>query len=102
MTDDSTPQTAIQVTTKIFPLGFLLLLFKTNVTVDGVTHVEPWGSRLYRVDPGHHSVEVGFRYIFGKNMGRNAVAFDVLPGQTAQVRYRAPFVVFAAGSISVS
>jgi hypothetical protein len=93
--------TGIRVTTKIFPLAFLLLLFKTNVTVDGVTTVLPWGSNFYSLPPGLHEVIVSFRYIFSKTMGQNRVVVEVPPGQTIGVTYRSPFLVFMGGSMKV-
>ncbi len=101
MTVNADNTTGIQVTTKIFPLAFLLLLFKTNVTIDGVTSVQPWGSHFFSVPPGTHEVTVSFRYIFSKTMGESHISAEVHPGQTTHVRYRSPFIVFMKGSIKV-
>lgn len=93
--------TGIMVTTKIFPLAFLLLLVKTNVTIDGVPSVLPWGDHFFSVPAGAHEVTVSFRYIFSKTMGESRIAAEVHPGQTTHVRYRSPFIVFMKGSIKV-
>ena len=101
MTDSHSPPTGVQLTTKIFPLAFLLLFFKTNVSVDGEAKVEPWGTHFYDLAPGKHSIRVGFRYFFSKNMGENAIDVEVALGQTVKVKYRSPLIVFSAGSIIV-
>jgi hypothetical protein len=101
MTAPGDGSSGIEVTTKIFPLAFLLLLFKTNVTVDGVTSIQPWGSHVFSVPPGRHEVAVSFRYIFTSAMGESRVTLDVRAGQTVQVQYRSPFLVFMGGSIKV-
>jgi hypothetical protein len=62
-------KTGVLVNTKIFPLAFLLLLFKTNITIDGVTKIVPWGSSFYKLHPGKHDVTVSFRYLLGREMG---------------------------------
>ena len=94
-------ETGVQVTTKTFPIAFLMLLFKTKISIDGVMHVASWGTNFYPLEPGHHSIQIGFRYFFGRNMGRNSIDVDVLAGQVVQVDYHAPNQVFAAGSISI-
>jgi hypothetical protein len=93
--------TGIQVTTKIFPLAFILLFFKTNVAIDETTSVQPWGSHFFSVAPGNHEVAVSFRYIFSKTMGENRITAEVRPGQVTHVRYRSPFIIFMRGSIKL-
>ena len=91
--------TGILVSTKIFPLAFLLLLFKTNVSIDGVTSVLKWGDHFFAVPPGRHEVSVSFRYLFSSQMGRASIGVEVAPGHTTTVLYRSPFLVFLGGSI---
>lgn len=100
MLDDSS-NTGVLVQTKVFPMAFLLLFFPTNITIDETTVTARWGSSFHPLEPGRHRVSVGFRYLFGQNMGENGVAIDVVHGQTVHVKYRSPFVVFGAGSIAV-
>jgi hypothetical protein len=101
MTDSPKPRSGVQVTTRTPPIAFLFLLFKTKVTIDGDTHVVSWGSNYYPLEPGRHSIEIGFRYFFGSNMGRSAAQFDVVSGHVVQVTYQPPAQVFAAGSITI-
>jgi hypothetical protein len=93
--------TGIVVRTKIFPLAFLLLLFKTNVTIDGVTSVLPWGDHFFDVSPGVHEVRVSFRYLFSSKTGENGLKTEVLPDRKTTVDYRSPFIVFMGGSMKV-
>jgi hypothetical protein len=101
MTAPGTDPTGIQVRTRIFPLAFILLLFKTNVVIDGVPFVQPWGSFFYSVAPGRHEVRVSFRYIVSRTMGENTIVVDVAPGKTTQVQYRSPILVFLRGPIKI-
>ena len=93
--------TGILVRTKIFPLAFLLLLFKTNVTIDGTTSVLEWGDHVFVLPPGEHDVKVSFRYLFSKRVGEADLTVEVVPGQTTTVLYRSPFIVFMGGSMKV-
>jgi hypothetical protein len=99
MTDAGAPATIV-VRTKIFPLAFLLLLFKTTVTIDGSPNELPWGEHSFPVQPGSHSVAISFKYLFG-DMGRAAVNVELAPGAVVQVHYRSPWLVFMAGKVSV-
>ena len=102
MTATENEATGIVVATMIFPLAFLLLLFKTNVTVDGATSLLEWGDHFFSVPPGTHEVRVSFRYLFSKRMAEATRTVEVLPGRTAMVLYRSPFLVFMGGSMKVA
>jgi hypothetical protein len=93
--------TGILVRTKIFPLAFLLLLFKTNVTIDGTTSVLKWGDHMFAVPPGLHDVTVSFRYLFSQRQGEAHLTVDVVADQATTVLYRSPFIVFLGGSMKV-
>jgi hypothetical protein len=101
MSTTESDATGILVRTKIFALAFLLLLFKTNVTIDGVTSVLKWGDHFFVVPPGTHEVRVSFRYLFSNRMGENSLNVEVAPGRTTTVLYRSPFIVFMGGSMKV-
>jgi len=101
MTATDGKATGILVSTKIFPLAFLLLLFKTNVTVDGATSVLKWGDHFFDVPPGAHEVRVSFRYFFSRRTGETGLSVEVVPGRTTTVLYRSPFIVFMGGNMKV-
>jgi hypothetical protein len=101
MTAQRRPEAGVQVTTRTPPIAFLFLLFKTNVTINGDRHVVKWGTNHYPLDPGHHTVEIGFRYFFGRNMGRATTEFDVVAGQLVRLTYLPPAQIFSSGSILI-
>jgi hypothetical protein len=51
MTAPASDATGIVVRTRIIPLAFLLLLFKTNVAIDGFDTVQSWGPTSSRPPP---------------------------------------------------
>ena len=93
-------QATIVVRTRIFPLAFLLYLFRTVVTVDGTPWELKWGESVFPVAPGWHEVKVASKYIWGL-IGINSVDVQVAEGQTVTVAYRSPFLVFMKGKIAV-
>ncbi|MGB8197090.1 MAG: hypothetical protein WCF25_08815 [Acidimicrobiales bacterium] len=101
MTENTEPRSGVQVTTRTPPIAFLFLMFKTKVTIDGATHVVKWGTNYYPLDPGRHTIEIGFRYFFGGNMGRSKADVDVTAGRVVLVEYHPPAQIFAAGSIVI-
>jgi hypothetical protein len=101
MTAPGVDPTGIEVRTRIFPLAFILLLFKTNVIIDGVPFTQSWGTQFYSVAPGRHEVRVSFRYILSRTMGENTIVVDVAPGQTTKIQYRSPILVFLRGPIKI-
>jgi hypothetical protein len=102
MTAPADDATGIVVRTRIIPLAFLLLLFKTNVAIDGFDTVQSWGPHFFPTAPGRHEVKVSFRYIFSRTMGENSIVVDVAAGQTVHVQYRSPWLVFLKGSIKIT
>jgi hypothetical protein len=102
MTESASIRTGVEITTKVFPMAFLLLFYKTNVTIDGVTSAVPWGTHFYELEPGRHNIRIGFRYMLGKNMGESQIDVDVSSGQVTKILYRSPLVVFSPGTISAT
>ncbi|MDQ6910468.1 MAG: DUF2510 domain-containing protein [Actinomycetota bacterium] len=103
MSDSETvPARAIEVESGFIFLAFLLYFFKTRVVVDGQLYELPWGKNTFPVRPGRHRVRVSFKYLFPSDAGANEIDVDVPSGQTVQVRYRAPWLVFLKGKLSAS
>jgi hypothetical protein len=92
---------AIEVTTGYMVLAFLLAAFKTRVAIDGHVYELPWGTNTFPVSAGRHRVRVSFKYLIPSDAGGNEVDVDVKPGETVRVGYRAPWLVFLAGKITV-
>ncbi len=101
MSTPATDATGILVRAKIFPLAFILLLFKINVWIDGIPSLQSWGDTFFPVPPGQHEVRVSFRYIFFSNLGENTMSVNVVPGQTTLVHYRSRWIVFLKGTMKV-
>ncbi len=88
MTGPTTEVTAIVVKTRWHPLWvFFFFLFRTAVTIDGLTSVVPWGEHVFQVEPGRHEVRVSLLY--PKSEAR--IQVDVAQGQTIHMRYNGPF-----------
>ncbi|HUQ62195.1 MAG TPA: DUF2510 domain-containing protein [Acidimicrobiales bacterium] len=92
---------AIRVTTGYLALAFILQLVRTRVVVDGRLYELPWGTTVFPVYPGRHRVRVSFKYLFMTDAGANQADVDVTPGQTVEVNYRAPWLVFLKGRMTV-
>jgi hypothetical protein len=95
-------QSGIAVTTKFFPLAFLLYFFKPKMHIDdGIAVQQPWGTHFFPVEPGRHSVRCYVPYLWYRTMGDNSTWVDVAPGQVVDVRWKSPWLVFLKGSFTV-
>jgi hypothetical protein len=91
----------VRVHTSFMALAFVLSMVKTGVVIDGQRYVVPWGTNGFPVSPGRHHVRVFFNYFLPKEAGANEVDVVVAPGETVDVSYRAPWLVFLKGRIEV-
>ena len=92
----------IRLTTKFFPLAFLLLLFPARAKVDGGEEQKVgWGTTELPVPAGNHTIDVWFPYFFVFKVGSAATSVSVAEGETAQVTYKAPWLVFLPGKIKL-
>ncbi len=91
---------AIAVTTKFIPLAFILYFFKPKVVLNG--HELPqqgWGRQVIPVQPGQYHLEVYTPYFLPPKVGQSALDVPVAPGQTVELEYKVPAVVFMKGSL---
>jgi hypothetical protein len=94
--------TGIRITAKFMPLAFILHLFKPRMGVDGSDFPAAWNTPVFvPTPPGQHMVVTYFPYVFIKQAGKGAVGVTVNPGQIVDVLYKAPWVVFMAGKMTV-
>jgi hypothetical protein len=93
--------TTIRLTTKFFPLAFLLYFFPARAVVDGEEQKVGWKTTDLPVSPGSHRLRVYFPYLIPRQAGSAEVEVSVAEGQTVNVSYRAPWLVFLAGKIKV-
>jgi hypothetical protein len=94
--------TGMMVTTKFFFLAFLLYFFPPTVVIDGTANQVKWGSHFWPTPPGDHSVKIFFKYLFMKEAGPAETTVTVPEGGTANVTYKAPWLVFLKGKISTA
>lgn len=93
-------QSSIAITTKFFPLAFLLLLFKPRIAING-QELPPqgWGRVAVPVTPGNYNVHVHVPYLIPSKIGKADLALSVAPGQNVELEYRAPMWVISGGSL---
>jgi len=94
------PTSAIQVKTSFFPLSFFLFFCNPTVEIDGQSFKAGWGTRVFPVMPGQHTVKIFFKYFFMSQCGANSATVMVPPGQTARINYFMPPLMTLPGSIS--
>jgi hypothetical protein len=91
-------QGGIVVETKIFPLAFLLLLTRPQLSVDGgpIARVS-WGQATFALPPGRHTVRCFVPYLWYRHMGDATIEVDVPPVGVVTVRWKSPWLVFFPG-----
>jgi hypothetical protein len=94
-----TPQATLALTAKFFPMAFLFFFVKPAITIDGYSVPGVWGRNTIPVAPGRHQVHVHTPYFLPSRVGNADTVVDVAPGQTAELEYRCPVVVFMNGAI---
>ena len=92
--------TAIEVLPSFNLLQFILFISKPKVAIDGNEQPVSWNKpQRFDVAAGKHTVQVCFSYLILPQAGKNSIDIDVPAGQTVQVRYKAPWIVFMKGSL---
>jgi hypothetical protein len=94
--------TGIEVRAKFFPLALLLLLFPPTVEINGQAHPAKWGTTFFPGTPGTVTVKAYFKYLFlFPQCNKAEIQVTVAPGQVAKVSYKARWLIFLPGKISV-
>jgi hypothetical protein len=93
--------TGIEVRAKVFPLAFLVYLFKPTVEIDGQPIPAKWGTQFIPVQPGTHSVSLYYRYLFFKRANAATTQATLSEGQVLQITYKTRWLVFLPGKIDV-
>ncbi|MEV0900414.1 hypothetical protein [Actinoplanes sp. NPDC049802] len=98
--DPAPQQTAIAVTMRYFPLAFLMQLFRPVLLIDGYPVEAGWRHPVVvPVTPGQHHVHVHVPYLLPRRIGKADLIVLAQPGETVDLEYRAPVVVFADGAL---
>lgn len=94
---ESSP-TGVYVHLKIFPLAFILLLCSPRLCVDnGPPAKLSWGQSFVPLAPGNHTLRCSVPYLWYRHLGDASTEVTVVPGTTATVQWRTPWLVFLAG-----
>jgi hypothetical protein len=94
--------TGIELRAKVFPLAFILYLFKPTIEIDGQAIPAKWGTQFIPVAPGTHSISVYFNYFFIKKCNRADTQITLAEGQVLQVTYKSRWLIFMKGLIDVA
>lgn len=95
--------TGIEITASFMVLAFILNFFKPVFIIDGMQTKGRWKSpTFFPTAPGQHQVQVHFPYMFIKEAGKANAQVNVQPGQVVRIGYKAPWLIFLAGKLTVS
>jgi hypothetical protein len=93
----------VSVVSKHSPLAFILVFFKPKIRIDQGESAAAWKTPVFvSTNPGQREVTVFFPYPIVKEAGKATIIVTVPPGQTVHLRYRAPWLVFRPGSLTVA
>jgi hypothetical protein len=96
--DRSGPTGVICLGTTFWALGFVWLLSRVRVELDGQRRELPWGRLRLPVSAGTHRLRVSCKYLW-MDVGAATRDVDVREGQMVVLRYRAPVLVLLAGNL---
>ncbi len=95
--------TGIEITASFFILSFILFLFKPVFVIDGTAVKSQWKTPgMFPTAPGQHQVQVHIPYLFLRTAGKAVATATVQPGQVVRVAYKAPWILFLPGKITMS
>jgi hypothetical protein len=91
---------SIRVNTRFMPLSFFFYFVKPNIGIDGAEPMPAaWGYHTIPVVPGRHNVHVHVPYFLPSRVGPADFVVDVAPGQTVELEYKTPLIVWSPGSL---
>lgn len=94
-------QGLVAIDIKYFPLAFLYMLFKPQITINGQQTQGRWGRNEIPLPPGQHQLTIHLPYLIPSEIGRASLMVPVQAGQSVELEYRAPMTVFNAGALGV-
>ncbi len=92
----------VVLTVKHSPLAFIYRVFVPTVTVNGKKERRPWGVHSFELTPGHYEISVSYPWLFSPECGKNTVHFTLAPGETRRIEYRAGFIRYIPGKMTVT
>ncbi|MFT3899170.1 MAG: hypothetical protein QM728_02860 [Gordonia sp. (in: high G+C Gram-positive bacteria)] len=97
----SMPQ-GLVLTTKYFPLAWILAFLKPKVAINGQLIPAQWGANSIPLPPGQHHVHVHVPYFLPSRLGPADLMVNIAPQQTVPLEYRAPMWAFSPGSMGAA
>ncbi len=94
-------KSGLKVTTKFFPLAFLLFFCKPRIEIDGKPYPRSWGTHFFKLPPGRYKLRIYFPYVLMSECGLAKVRVTIHPGEVTQLTYEMPPWMFAGGSITI-
>jgi len=89
----------IELKTSFFPLAFILFLFPAKAVIDGGAEMgHGWGTKVYPIPAGRHTVRVWCPYFFIFKMGDATQTVDVGVGEVVALEWKCPWLVFLTGT----
>jgi Protein of unknown function (DUF2510) len=93
----------IEILATFFPLAFLLFFFPPTLVVDGRAMRGTWRQPTrVPVAAGRHTVRVFFRYFGVMDAGVGEIDVEVASGAAQRVTYKAPWLIFLRGRMTVA
>ena len=83
------------------PAAYFYKVVKPTTDIDGTQYSTDWGEHRYTLPVGTHTVAISYPWLFMRYCGKASVSIPVRPGETVNVRYRARFVRYLPGKISI-
>ena len=84
----------------LYPRRFERLSIPT-VEINGKKESRPWGVHLLELPPGTYDVSVSYPSLLVSECQKNAVQIVLESGQTRKITYRAGFVRFQPGEMTI-
>jgi hypothetical protein len=94
--------TGMELRAKVFPLAFILYLFKPTIVVDGQPMPGRWGVQFVPLAAGNHRVTVFFKYLFIAKCNEATIDVTVSEGQVVPVTYKSRWLIFLKGLIAIT
>lgn len=89
----------IELKASFMPLAFILFLFPAKAVIDGGAELgHGWGTKVYPIPAGRHTVRVWCPYFFIFKMGDVTQTVDVGVGEVVALEWKCPWLVFLKGT----
>lgn len=84
------------------PLAFIYRLFTPTIEINGKKERKPWGAHSFPLASGVYEITVSYPWLFASECGKNSIQVSLAHGEVKKVCYRAGFIRYLPGKITVS